>query len=399
MRRLLRSLLLAAGVCCPVALAAQDVEPYPWRLSDFPYLMGDPTNGLLIIGHIQYAREADYDSRVGYDGYVSLEAAWGTRGSRFIMGRFRAPHLMKGWRFAADAGAVREGRFGYYGQGPEGQGASVDTDADLGSNFFRVHRTRYFGRVEITRQVSQRLYAAAAGSITHFRYAAFEDGDAFRTDFFDTPLTGTDATGRLSLVLDTRNNELLPTKGFLLEAGVYAGSGKFEERNLASGGGGPVASFSGSGYTGVYAHLRGFVSPLRSTTLGGRLAVRSLGANAPLDARYQMPGWERDVTVYGGADSHRSFVRGRFVGRGVLFSSLDVRHTLIDVGDYGAVIVVAFLDAGRAFAEAPKLTLSGWKVGGGGGLAIKVIRAALLSFNFATGPDGFTFSMGNGFAF
>lgn len=399
MRRSLRSLLLAAGLLFPVALAAQDIEPYPWRFSDFPYLMGDPTNGLLIIGHIQYAREAEYDSRVPYDGFVALEAAWGTRSSRFITARFRAPNLVKGWRLAADLGAVREGRFGYYGQGPEGQGASVDTDADLGSNFFRVHRTRYSARVELTRQLRSRLYAAAAGGIAHYRYASFADGEAFRTDFFDAPLTGTDATGRLSLILDTRNNEVVPTKGLLLEAGVFAGSGKFEERNLAPGGGGPVASFSGSGYTGLYAHLRGFISPLRSTTLAGRLAVRSLGANAPLDARYQMPGWERDVTVYGGADSHRSFVRGRFVGRGVLFSSLDVRHTLIDVGDYGAVVVVAFLDAGRAFAEAPKLTLKRWQVGGGAGIAIKVIRAALLSINFATGPDGFTFSMGNGWAF
>jgi len=399
MRRSLWSLLLAGGLLGPAALAAQDVEPYPWRVSDFPYLMGDPTNGLLIIGHIQYSRESDYDARWPYDGFLGLEAGWGTRSSRFITGKIRAPNLLKGWRFAADAGAVREGRFGYYGQGPEGQSPSADTDADLGSNFFRVHRTRYFGRVEVTRPLKGRLSAAAAGGIAYFRYAAFADGDAFRTDFFDAPLTGTDATGRLSLILDTRNNEIVPTKGLLLEAGVFAGSGKFESRNVPSGGGAPVASFSGSGYTGLYAHLRGFVSPLRSTVLGGRLAIRSLGANAPLDARYQMPGWERDVTVFGGADSHRSFVRGRFVGRGVLFSSLEVRHTLIDVGDYGAVAVVAFLDAGRAFEGAARLTTSGWKVGGGGGLALKVIRAALLTINFATGPDGFTFSMGNGWAF
>jgi hypothetical protein len=398
MRRSLRSLLLVTGLLCPGALAAQE-EPYPWRVSDFPYLMGDPTNGLLIIGHIQYAREADYDSRVPFDAYIGLEAAWGTRGSRFLVARFRAPHLVKQWRLAADAGAVREGRFGYYGQGPEGESPLVDTDADLGSNFFRVHRTRYYGRVEVTRQLSGPLHAAVAGALTHYRYAPFEDGDAFRTDFFDTPLTGTDATGRLSVIFDTRSSEILPTKGLLLEGGVFVGSGKFEERNVEPGGGGPVASFSGSGYTGMYAHLRGYVSPLRSTVLAGRLAVRSLGANAPLDARYQLPGWERDVTVFGGADSHRSFVRGRFVGRGVLFGSLDVRHTLIDVGDYGAIVVVAFLDGGRAFAAAPKLTLKRWQVGGGGGLAIKVIRSALLSINFATGPDGFTFSMGNGWAF
>ena len=87
------------------------------------------------------------------------------------------------------------------------------------------------------------------------------------------------------------------------------------------------------------------------------------------------------------------------MGRGVFFGSLEARHTLIDVGDYGAIYVVGFLDGGRAFDGPPTVTFSKWQVGGGGGLALKVIRSALLSINFATGPDGFTFSMGNGWAF
>jgi len=395
MRGALLGLLCAGGLLAARPLAAQE-EPNPWRISDFPYLMGDPTSGLLIIGHIQYAREADYDSRVPYDGYLGLEAAWGTRSSRFAILKYRAPSLLSGWRFAGDLGAVREGKFGYYGQGPGGEGGF---DLDSPTDFFRVHRTRYYVRGEVTRRLSKQLSAAVAAGAVHYRYAPLSDGDAFRTDFFDSPLTGTDVTGRVSLVFDTRNNELVPTKGLLLEAGLYAGSGKFEQRNLASGGGGPVSSFSGSGYTGGYTHLRAYFSPRSGTILAGRVALRGLSGNAPLDARYQMPGWERDVTVYGGADSHRSFVRGRFVGRGVLLSSLEVRHTLIDIGDYGAITILAFLDAGRVFEGAPSVTLSKWTVGGGGGLGVKVIRSALLTFNFAGGPDGFTFSMGNGWAF
>ena len=393
-RSLLCLLLLAMGGAWGggARLAAQE-EPYPWRVSDFPYLMGDPTNGLLIIGHFQYAREADYDARVPYDGIISLEAAWGTRSSWFLTAKYRAPGLYKGWRFAGDAGAVREGKFGYFGQGPEGQGPLVETDVDRMSDIFRVHRTRYFLRGEVTRKLRGPLSAAVAGAVTHYKYSALDESDAFRADFLDAPLTGTDVTGRVSLVFDTRNHEILPRKGVLLEAGVYAGSGRFEER----AGGGPV--LSDKGYTGLYAHARGYFAPFRSTVLAGRLAIRSLGANAPLDARYQMPGWERDVTVYGGADSHRSFIKGRFVGRGVLLSSFEVRHTLIDIGDYGAVMVVAFLDSGRAFEETPKLTLSKWRTGGGGGLALKVIRSGILSLNFAGGPDGFTFSMANGWAF
>ena len=38
-------------------------------------------------------------------------------------------------------------------------------------------------------------------------------------------------------------------------------------------------------------------------------------------------------------------------------------------------------------------------VGGGGGLAIRILRSTVLQFNFAGGPDGFQFSMGTGWAF
>ncbi len=383
---------LLLGLACLTrapALAAQE-EGNPWRVSDFPYLIGDPTNGLLVIGHIQYAKEADYDARVPYEGYLGLEGAWGTRSSRFLVLKFRAPTLFKGWRVAADAGAVREGRFGYFGQGDGGQGVGADPEAD-GAD--RVHRTRYFGRGEVTRALVSHLSLSGAAGVTSFRYQGAAAGDQFHADFGAAPLTGTDATGRVSLIFDTRSNELVPRKGVLLEAGLYAGSGKYETRS----GGAP--SFSGSGYTGVYAHLRGWIAPLRSTVVSGRVAVRSLSKNAPLDARYVLPGWEREVTVLGGADSHRGLLRGRYVGRGVFFTSFDVRHTLIDVGDYGSINVLAFLDAGRVDDGAARLSLSHLKVGGGGGLGIKVIRSALLSINFAAGPDGFTFSMANGWAF
>jgi hypothetical protein len=390
-RRALGAALLL-GVACLTrapALAAQD-EGNPWRVSDFPYLMGDPTNGLLVIGHIQYAKEADYDARVPYDGYIGLEAAWGTRSSRYLTLKYRAPTQYKGWRLAADAGAVREGHFGYFGQGAGGQGAGVDPD-DASAD--RVHRTRYFGRGEVTRALRPHLAVSGAAGITYFRYQGIAAGDQFHADFGDAALSGTDATGRVSLIFDTRRNELVPRSGLLLEAGLYAGSGKYETRT------GGTPSFTGSGYTGIYAHLRGWVAPLQSTVLSGRVAVRSLSKNAPLDARYVLPGWEREITVLGGPESQRGLIRGRYVGRGVLISSVDVRHTLIDVGDYGSINVLAFLDAGRVDDGAAKLSLSHLKVGGGGGLGIKVIRSALLSINFATGPDGFTFSMANGWAF
>jgi hypothetical protein len=38
-------------------------------------------------------------------------------------------------------------------------------------------------------------------------------------------------------------------------------------------------------------------------------------------------------------------------------------------------------------------------VGGGGGIALRILRATIFVFNFAGGPDGFNFSVGNGWMF
>jgi hypothetical protein len=137
------------------------------------------------------------------------------------------------------------------------------------------------------------------------------------------------------------------------------------------------------------------------TVVAGRIAYRGVGKNAPLEARYGFPGWERDLPVVGGAESDRSFVRGRLLGRNVGLASLEVRHNLLDVGDYGGVTVIAFSDAARAWdSDAVGPTVhKRWKVGGGGGVAVRILRSALLTINFAGGPDGFVFSMGNGWSF
>lgn len=396
MRRSWLLALLAAG---PVA--AQDAVP--WRTSYYPYVFGDPTNGVVLVAHAQFARQAAYDARVPFDGSFAQEAGLGTRSSRFVTAKTRAPLLVRGWRFALDLGAAREGRFGYYGEGPDGANENFHPGPIYPDVFFRMHRTRYFARAEVTRRLLGPLQGALGLGVEHYSFTSAADGSLFDSDYITTPLTGNDATARLTLVLDTRDNEFTPRNGLLLETGLYGGAGQFETRFLPPVDQSPPGferSYPGDQYAGGYLHLRGYVSPRRGTVVAARVAARALGEAAPLDARYTLPGWERDVTVLGGADSHRSFIKGRFAGRGLLLASLEVRHTLLDVGDYGAISLIAFTDAGRVSADKNfRGTLKGWRVGGGGGIALRVLRSALLTINFAGGPDGFTFSMGNGWAF
>jgi len=387
----LRALTVAVllGAAFPAAfIAAQDttaaapVEKAPWRTNYFPYLLGNPTTGLMLVAHLDRFRQADYEARVPYDVIVSVDGAISAQGSRSLVGRLRAPELVPGWRFAVDAGASRESRFGYFGYLP--------VDAAPDDNSDRVHRSRYFARAEVTRQITGPLSVAAMLGVERTSWSRLPGETAFELDYGDG-LAQTDAGGRVSLVLDTRDREFLVNKGVLAEAGLlFGGGGEPREGDVVSSG----------PYAGWYLHLRGYASPRTGTMVVGRLAARSMSEDATLQARNTLPGWEGGVDALGGPYAHRSFTPGRVAGRGLLLGSLEVRHNLLDVGDYGAVTLIGFVDGGRVFEEEDfSLTTSAWKVGGGGGIALRVLRSSLLVFNFAGGPAGFTFSMGTGWAF
>ncbi|NOT07459.1 MAG: BamA/TamA family outer membrane protein [Gemmatimonadales bacterium] len=387
------TLLALIGVA---PLQAQD--GVPWRASYYPYVISSPSTGFMGVGHFHLARQADYDRPAPFDGILSAEAGIGGRRSWFAAIKFRGPQLTPGWRYAADAGVIQEGSFGYFGEGPRGESASHGPIESRPEPFFHASRRREFLRAEVTRQIAGPLHVAGALGLTKFRYVDRDGSGLFSRDRSGDTESGTDLSGRFTVVLDTRDKEFVPNRGLLLEAGVYLGSSSYRQSLGVLPDSSHTYMAVDGGFTGLYANLRGYLSPRQGTTIAARLVVRELSDKASLDLRYSLPGWERETSVLGGVESHRSFVPGRFVGRSLNLANLEVRHNLLDVGDYGAVTLLAFTDAGRV-SEGSFGTLSRWRVGGGGGLALRVLRTTVLTFNFAGGPDGFQFTMGNGWSF
>jgi outer membrane protein assembly factor BamA len=184
---------------------------------------------------------------------------------------------------------------------------------------------------------------------------------------------------QVSVIVDSRDNEFVPTRGVVAEAGASVGAG-------------------GDGYTGAYAVVAGYVPPWPGAVVAARLLARRLDAGAPLDARYVLNAWERAIPLLGGPGSHRSFLYGRWAGREVFLANLELRQDVFNFGDYGAISLVGFLDAGRVregLAGEPHTV----RLGGGSGIALRILRSTVLQFNFAGGPDGFLFSMGTGWTF
>mgnify|MGYP000549850879 CR=1 FL=1 len=373
----LTSLALGTGALqaqVEVAFEPQKMIPGPWKFDNFPYFTVTPNDGFMLIGRAQYGQAADYLDRVSMARRFAIEGGLSPSGSRFVALMVDVPRLAKGWRLAADFRLERNNRFGAFdhiGLSPSLQ----QWDQSPEGPYARVRRLKASARIEVTRTLVGSLAIAASGTLSKVTWSRF-DGPA--TVESPVPAAGPirrledqhDAVGRVALVLDLRDREFEPQKGALLEGGVYAGS-------------------FGEGYTGAYAIGSGFVNPRFGTVIAARVGGRSVSAGSPLDARYIVPAWENPLIALGGSETHRALDIGRYAGQGVIFGSLEIRQIVVDGGDMLGIYGLAFLDVGRSFErEEFRITTEGLKVGGGLGVAIRILRANIFNITAARGPDG-----------
>jgi outer membrane protein assembly factor BamA len=365
----------------PPAEPGEVPEPAPrWRTSWFPYLAGGANDTPVLAFRVRHWQPADYEARSTYTAAFNADAGIASRGSRYLSASYRAPAYWDGWRLSVQGAMERQARYGYFGLGNE---TEFDKDADTDETPFpyRMRRTRYRVTAEVTREISGPLQVALLTGFTRARFTSLPGPSAFVNDFPSGEITQHDFSGRLALIYDTRDNEYNTHQGLLLEAGTQVGSAE-------------------DGYTRQYAIFRGYLQVREGTVLAARLAGSGMGGTSSLDARFTIPGWEKEIPVLGGEYSHRGLDYGRLTGRGTLFGNFEVRHDVLPFGDLGAISLVAFLDAGRVFeAEDFRLTTKDLKVGGGGGVAFRILRSTIITLNFAGGPDGFNFSVGNGWMF
>jgi hypothetical protein len=384
---MMRSILRAATLALLVTMPAAAQEAMPWRLSYFPYLTGSPNDGVMGMARALWFQQADYGARVTNQREVSLEAGYSTRDAWLARADVALPMLADGWRLRARAALSRETNFGL---------------SELPDGITPLARDRREAWVDVTRRLAGPLHLAVRGGLDR---QSIEGNVGTLADRYprtrilpeiglgDDEVTQTDVTARAALVLDLRDREFDTQSGALLEAGVFTGS-------------------AGDGYTGGYALARGWVMPRRGTRLTARAGFRAVGETDAITIVHGIPAWERPLGALGGATSHRALPAHALVGRGLLLAGAEVRHNLLDVGELGAITAVAFVDAGRVFRDPSPLvdpvpgapipsgdldfTLKGWTVGAGGGLAIRVMRAAQLTITAARANDDTRWYVGSG---
>lgn len=388
---MIRPAALALVLLLPATAAAQA----PWRSSYFPYPIGNPTDGPMLVARWQRTQNAPYFLSKGdesdvvnpitFAGAVSVEAGIGTLGSRFGRVEARLPGLLDGWRFRVLLGAERTGKLGYYGLGGDIERAAGQDDRN--SDFYRVHRTRYLAQADVTRRITGNLRFALGAFLDRTELTRVADASQFVADFGGS-VSRTNLILRPALVFDSRDHEFTPSKGVLAEAGIGVGTARDN----------PIGQSGKSLYAMGYAQVKGYLSPREGTVIAGRAAFRLMEDAAPLSARFTVPGWEREFSL-SGPDGHRSFPQGSLAGTDLELVSLEVRHDLLNAGDLGALTVVAFSDLAHVADNAAFFKQSTDLFGAGGGVALRILRSAILTLDFAGGKNGFNFSMGTNWAF
>ncbi len=220
--RLVLPLLLAALVAAGQASAQEEDTGVPWRTSWFPYLRGGSNDGPVLSFRVRYWQAAEYEDRVTANAALNAEAGITPRGGRHAYVQFRAPQLVEGWRFDTKVGASREVRFGYFGLGNDTD-YNKDAVTEAQPFLYRMRRTRYRGVVEVTRMLRGPLMLAVMGDVERARFTSLPGPSLFATEFPSGELKQTDVSGRVALVLDTRDHQYKTPHGRQLEAGKPKG--------------------------------------------------------------------------------------------------------------------------------------------------------------------------------
>ena len=352
-------LLLLALVCSAGAAAAQKIEkketyPGQWLTSYYPFIAVLPNNGPSFELRAQHWQMAPYEAPVTAAVLFRARAAWAPWGGSWLASiGMNAPLLRPGWRLMADIRAGSDTRYGFYGFGNTNDidpGPTKESEPFL----YRVQRNLYAATVDLTRTITGPLRASVMlnGSIAD--YSSLSPTSTFQ-QVVGSDLNQSEGSVTGALVVDLRDNEYDTRKGLLAEAGGQFG-------------------ISDNNYTRWYGIARGWMPATKTTVVAARIFVSNMTGTPTLLAQQVLPGWESPYAVLGSEESHRAIPYGRFTGTGLLGTNFEVRQGIITKGEYGALGVVLFLDAGRSFENDFKLTFDDWTVGGGGGLVVRILR-------------------------
>lgn len=167
------------------------------------------------------------------------------------------------------------------------------------------------------------------------------------------------------LEINSKNSQVMPTRGFVLDAGVRSLFGLNEKS---------------SNITQAHGDMRLFASFKSKATIvyAFRLGV---GHNF---GKYEFP----QAQYLGGPTNLRGYRRDRFAGKTMLYNNSEIRLKIADFKTYlfpGALGILVFNDVGRVWVENEKS--DDWHVGNGGGIWFAPVRRFVITASYTRSKE------------
>ncbi|UCG85204.1 MAG: BamA/TamA family outer membrane protein [Gemmatimonadota bacterium] len=350
-----------------------------WTDVGYPKIYWTPANGAsfgLYYAQLRPPGFNDWDDAPPYRANISIDGEISTSGSYRLGLEFKFPSFFPGWRFDLRFRTTRLARQNYFGIGNE---TAFDNNkvTDAQPYYYKMDRRRLFLRGTAQRQLFSRLRALAGFHLEGWQLDTLRGPSLLgeQTQAGLGPPIGSrtwQVNLRLGLVFDSRDDEVTPRRGALIEA-LFDGADSTIVGDVS--------------YARFTAAAAAFQSVGERLTLGARVVGQAMSGSPPVGTYFTIEASERAYHGLGGSSSHRGLATGRFLAQDKLFANLDARFLLGGQRQVVTVDLLGFIDVGRVFQPGDDFTLARLHVGAGLGPMITIGRNGIIGWTFAWGPD------------
>lgn len=392
-----RPLLLLTLALANVAASQAPAEPRQnapkgWELLALPAINFNSDEGF---GYGALVEAYNYGAGTGaYRFTVQPTLFFTTRGRRDVTVFLDAPRLLgNGWRFDAFVGHEQELAAPYYGRGNATiEDASLADDAD--PYYYRYGRTRARAFANVQRPIGgsrARLLFGGGFADVKTDVTPFDSGTTLlASEMAGGPAPrGKVAYLRTGIVYDSRDREIGSRSGWWSELLLQR-----VDRGLGASQSYTRATLSARRYVPIGARL----------TTASRLIVQQTSGDVPVYDLATVQTSYRQEEGLGGSRMLRGIPKNRVMGKGLLLLNNELRWRAVDFGLRGkssALILSAFVDAGRVWAEsirADEIARDLW-TGYGGGARLALGPSSVIAVDVGRSSTATQLYIGLGYAF
>jgi len=284
---------------------------------------------------------------------------------------FEATHAIGRLDFLAHADIkAPNNTINFFGFGNE---SFYDKSTKDGVRFYRARYNSYDVDLQLRKRFGS-VFSIAAGPV--FQYFSLDSLDNFDRFVNQTAVNGLDRNelylhrsyggGRVTAVVDNRDDKIIPSRGIFWETnfGAYGGL-----NDAAKG----------------YSRLRSDLAVYTSFSTRANVVIANRVGWGKSFGNYQF----YQTQTLGALENLRGYRKDRFTGGEAFYHNIDLRIKLTDFSTYlfpGSFGMVLFNDVGRVWQQGE--TSHQWHDGYGGGFWISPLQKFVFQASYGQGTDG-----------